>query len=185
MYTNDNVDYARQRLVETIITYKGKAHQVLDVKKARGNKPLVITSTEVLSGDIINDDIDNYDLTPVKLGFVNANEAVGYIVRKPMRNDWRQGLRAQQVYIPYASSPNFFVDFRDVARTIEGIFPTIEEIYEQEKPMRAFSRDFSMNKAGEIYYRAFGKVGNFLDRTRNFLLDAKFFWVEERLKEVV
>ena len=184
MYSNDNVEYARQRLNETIITHQGKAVMVVDVNKQGAKKPLLIISTEILTGKQIADSIDNYDLTPVKLGFVNAKNNVGYVARKPLRNDWRQGLRANQVIVPYSSSGKFFIDFKDIAKTIEGIFPTIEEIRDM-KMMRAFSRDFSVDKNDDIYYRAFGKVGNFIDKTRNFLLDAKFFWVEERLKEVV
>jgi hypothetical protein len=184
MYANDNVEYARNRLNDTIITHQGKAVTVIDVNKQGAKKPLQIISTEILTGNAIVDSIDNYDLTPVKLGFVNSNEAVGYLARKPLRHDWRQGLRAQQIVIPYSSTPDFFIDFQDVAKTIEGIFPTIEEIRGM-KGMRAFSRDFCVDQKNDIYYRAFGKIGNFIDKTRNFLLDAKFFWVEERLKEVV
>jgi hypothetical protein len=188
MYSNDNVEYARQRLNGTIITHMGKAVEVVDVIKKRGNKPLQIVSMEVISGRPIDDTIDGYDLTPAKLGFVNSGGNLAYIARKPLRNDWRQGLRAQQVVVPFATK-NFILKMQDVARTIENIFPTIDEIRDEfngkKNGMRAWCRDFCVDDVDNIHYRTFGKVGNFIKDTKEFLLDAKFFWVEERLKEVV
>jgi hypothetical protein len=47
--------------------------------------------------------------------------------------------------------------------------------------MGAWCRDFAVDGASRIYYRAEGVVGKFEGDT--YLLDAPFTWVEESLKE--
>lgn len=195
MYGNEDVAYARGRLAHTVITHQGVAVMVEDVAAGRGKKPPSIFATEIKSGKRISDVIDNYDLTPVKLGFVNqqmgvygaplVEHSVQYIVRNPMRNDWRQGLRKENV--SYELGDKWW-DVSAIADTIENTFPSIEDArnkFKERTGLIAWSRDFAMNNKEEIFYRAFGKIGNFIDNTRNYLLDAKFFWVEERLREAV
>lgn len=188
MYSNDNVEYARNRLNGTIITHMGKAVEVIDVSFQGLKKPLEVVSTEIITGNIISDKIDNYDLKPVKLGFVNTKTSLYYIARMPLRNDWRQGFRKAQVAIKLQDGRGD-IDMVSIANTIENIFPSIEEVREELKgkrnAMKAFCREFCIDAEDHIYYRAFGKIGNFIKGTREFLLDANFFWTEERLKEVV
>lgn len=195
MYENGDAVYARQRLAHTIISHQGKAVMVIDVMSKGEKKPLNIFSQEILSGQPINDSIDNYDLTPVKLGLINQETGrggyplevptVSYLVRKPMRSDWRQGLRKENTV---SELGDFWWDAKSLSKTIEGLFPTIEEARERFKKRAgniAWCRDFFLNERGEIHYRAFGKVGNFIDNTRQYLLDGKFFWVEEHLREAL
>lgn len=188
MYPNDNPEYAKQRLVGTIITHNGKAVNVANVRKVGGNKPLEVSSIAILNHEPVIDSIENYDLTPIKLGFVNHGADTVYVTRMPMREDWRQGFRWSQAFFPFMSTPDTNVDSIDLARSVENIFPDIDEIREilrRRQGMMAWCRNFAIDNKDQIFYRGFGKVGEFLDKTTNFLLDGKFFWVEDRLKKVL
>ena len=186
MYPNDDVNYASQRLVETIIRYEGEAVEVVEVYLEDPDKPLKVRAFNILNEQPVVDYIDNYDLTPVKLGFVNlpAFNNVAYYERKPKRQDWRQGFRKNNAYLAWGFN---WWDGKAIANTINGIFPKVEEAMNDlkgEGMFRAWHRDFCVNGMKDIFYRFYGKVGNFVERDgKEFVLDAKFFWVEESLKE--
>lgn len=193
MYPNDNVAYAYGRLVQTIIRYEGKAVEVVDVQLVARDRPLRIISSVILTGEIVSDSIDNYDLTPVKLGWVNNynNLTTSYLTRAPVRQDWRQGFRPHTARVFVRPMDGRKVDVFDkhaIAKTIEGQFPPFGEVISKLKKNRikgtalAWCRDFSMTAMGEIMYKMYGKVGNFIDGT--ILLDEQYVWVEESLREV-
>ena len=188
MYPNDNVEYAAGRLVETIIRYKGEAVNVMDVKLSSYEEPLYVKAYNILTTSIVEDKIDEFDLTPVKLGFVNFEHLhnVAYYERKPMRQDWRQGLRKNNSCIAWGVQ-----QWRDdcIAKTINGLFPSVADILVDlrgQEQLRAWHRDFCVNGTKQIFYRFYGKIGDFVDRDgKEFLLDEKFFWVEESLREAL
>jgi len=192
MYPNDNVAYAYGRLVGTIIRHEGKAVEVVDVRED-GKKPLKIHALSLIKENMVSDSIDAFDLTPVKLGWVNnfRNLSSNYYTRAPIRQDWRQGFRAfnARVFnVPLKGVKAEAFDKKAIAKTIEGQFPSFGEVVDKLKalPMKeyglAWCRDFSLNGAGAVMYKMYGKVGDFKDNT--ILLDDKFVWVEESLKEV-
>lgn len=192
MYPNDNVAYAFGRLVGTIIRHEGSAVEVLDVRED-GNRPLQIKAISLLKDKAVVDSIDNFDLTPVKLGWVNNYRDVmaSYYTRAPIRQDWRQGFRqfnARVFYAPGKGQKIGEFDKKAVAKTIEGQFPPFGEVVEKLKalPFKEYAlswcRDFALTGNGTVLYKMYGKVGDFKDGT--ILLDEKFVWVEESLKEV-
>ncbi len=192
MYPNDNVAYAFGRLVGTIIRHEEQAVEVIDVRE-NGLKPLQIKAVSLLKEKAVTDSIDNFDLTPVKLGWVNSSRDVvsSYYTRAPIRQDWRQGLRqfnTRVFYIPGRGQKVDNFNKKDVAKTIEGKFPSFGEVVDKLKafPYKeyglAWCRDFCLNGNGAVTYKMYGKVGDFKDGT--ILLDEKFVWVEESLKEV-
>jgi len=185
MFAIDDVAYIKGRLFDTIITHMDKAVIVTSVRSYR--KSVQVASTEILSGKEISDDISNYDLTPVKLGFVNNynNHKSVYISRKPLRNDWRQGFRINQATLAYMEGYIHWVTNLDIAKTVEGEFPPLEDLKPKDG-MLAWCRTFAVNSAEEIIYRGFGSVGKFLNRNnKEFKLKDEFFWVEDRLKKVL
>lgn len=196
MYTPDVPEYAALRLQETIIRYNNRAAHV-DMVRYRDDdgEYLQVEATDLLSGTPISDHIDNFDLTPVKLGFVNLKRymdgATGYVAyteRKPMRQDWRQGLRRNNTVTSWGVQGAW--DFKDLAKTINGEFPTVAEAMADVPPFdnmyMAWHRDFCVNGMGHIFYRWYGKVGEFTDREGvEFVLDEKFYWIEESLKEAL
>lgn len=196
MYSNDDVAYANMRLQDTIITYNGRAVLVNGVHKDYGDKPLLVESSYILNHDKVGpfmDSIDNYSLLPVNLGFVNnklrgtKRELAAYFVREPMRNDWRQGLRKQNARCIWGLNG---WDMKAIARTVEGHYPQLDQalVFSEDADKGygvAWCRDFCVGHGLDIYYRSYGKVGNFVKDTKEFLLDREFFWVEESLKEAI
>lgn len=180
MYANDDVQYAAARLIETIITYKGEAVEVYNVKN--GGKELQVFAEAILTGETFSDDISEYDLTPVKLGFINDhNYGLLYLSRMPMRADWRQGLRSKNSCVLWGAEE---YGRKALAMTIEGRYPSLEEC-RKDKDTQAWNREFATNKEGTIFYRHFGAIGNFVGDTKEYLLDGQFFWVEESLREAL
>jgi len=185
MFATDDIAYVKGRLFDTIITHMNKAVLVTGVRTLK--KSIQVSAIEVLSEKEIADDISNYDLTPVKLGFVNNYELTQsvYVSRKPLRNDWRQGFRLPQCSIIHNYKYMPLITNKDVAKTVEGLFPTLDEL-NPVNGMLAWCRTFALNSNEEIIYRGFGKVGKFLNRKdREFKLEDEFFWVEDRLKKVL
>lgn len=186
MYKNDDVQYAKNRLVETIVRYKERAvlvHNVWD-----GGESLRLSSSDCVTGNINNDDdINEFDLTPVPLGFVNKDRGVKYVARRPMREDWRQGLRGHNAHVLWGDDDRQHVfDYRSLGMTINGEFPKIGEMPLLFGERVAWHRDFCYDATGAIYYKWHGKVGNFISlNERQFLLDAEYHWIEESLREAL
>lgn len=187
MYSSDDPDYARQRLVNTIIMHNGKAVVVTNIKRIAANKPLEVSAQEILTGDLVADKIVNYDLTPIKIGFINHGRECAYVTRKPLRNDWRQGFRWSQAVVHYASGGVLYENV-NIAKAAENLYPEIDEIREMVRRRGgtlAWCHNFALNNAEQIFYRGFGKIGELVDRTNKYILDNEFSWVEERLKKVL
>jgi hypothetical protein len=188
MYPNDDVDYARMRLVETIIRYEEQAVEVIDVTFKSFDKPLSVEAINLITQQVVRDDIDKFDLTPVKLGFVNLEAFVNtaYYERKPKRQDWRQGFRKANANLAWGFN---WWDTKAIAKTINGVFPKVDEAIAAvrgDAQYMAWNRDFCVNGMKHIFYRFYGKIGNFTDKEgKEFLLDEKFYWVEESLKEAL
>lgn len=189
MYDIDDPDYARQRLVKTVIMHRGATVIVDNVERNGKHKCLDIIAREILSGKQIADRIHNYDLKPIKLGFINLGFNCLYAVRTPLRNDWRQGFRFEQVSIPFNPYGAQLFDYTAVAHTAENDFPNItniKEILRKKNGILAWCRTFAIDNKNKIFYRGFGEVGEFTDvEEGKFKLKNEFFWVEDRLKEVL
>ena len=192
MYPNDDVAYAHGRLHGTIVRYNGKGVLINEVRFVDRNHPLRLAGSYLLSGDHVGDDIDNFDLVPVTLGWVNYenNKVSHYYTRMPIRQDWRQGLRPfnSRYFDVFGQmrKPQAF-DYRNIGKTIDGIYPSIEGIIKKlhgfgNDRSLAWCRDFAITGSMDVLYKMYGKVGNFKDGL--ILLDEKFTWVDESLKEV-
>lgn len=183
MYPLEELHYAQQRLNNTIIRHMGKAVSVLNITDEKGDA-LRVSSVELLTDKLISDKVENYDLTPVTLGFVNGKRSISYVARTPMRKDWRQGLRRENIRALY-NDLNW--DAKALARTIENEFPTVEEaILASKKGSQAWHRDFAVEEGRFILHKYYGRVGEFLDGMKDkFVLNNNFFWCEEALKEAL
>lgn len=187
MYANDDVRYALNRLLQTMVRYQGQLVTVTNVLFNGTDQPLQVYSEGVKSGLQYNDVIGNYDLTPVPLGFVNIvrRKNVNFLSRIPIREDWRQGLRQNNARTVWGLN---VWDDEAIANTVENIFPTIEHLrgsLNGEEQLGAWHRDFAMDGCGSIYYRTEGRIGQFIGDSCEYLLDGPFTWVEESLKEAL
>lgn len=187
MYANDDVRYALNRLVGTMVRYREELVSVTNVLFNGNDKPLQVYSEGVRSGQQYNAEIGEYDLTPVPLGFINLvrRKNVNFLSRIPIREDWRQGLRQNNARTLWGLN---VWDDEAIARTVENDFPTIEQLrgdLKGEEQLGAWHRDFALDGQNNIYYRTEGKIGQFIGDSREYLLDGPFIWVEESLKEAL
>lgn len=145
-----DISYARDKLVETLVRYKGEPVIVGNID-ARG-QALVYPIVGVRDG--LNVDYKELELEPVPLGNVNFAGGVAYASRISKRRDWRQGLRANNLYVSMVvrnhgraavryNSPEF-------VNTIIGNYPSIKTCVESvicgEAYGMAFSRYFSVGE---------------------------------------
>lgn len=183
MRNYQDFDYALNRLKGTIIMSKGSPCEILG---GEGNK---LIFKDLLTGKVkgLIYSSNNFDINPVKLGYVNFVDANSqYICREPLRRDWRQGLR----YNNMTHSNNvgvkvFEIHKPSLAKTIIGRFPSKEECVnkvQQQELASAFSRDFCVGTGLRLMYKGLYVIGSLND---NLEVEIKkgFNWVEEALME--
>jgi hypothetical protein len=176
----DNLDYARQRLLKTLVRV-GKDPFFVETISARG----------VVQGILISEDEDtiaevkmkDLNLEPVPLGFVNINKDVVFAVRKPMRRDWRQGLRlGNMAFLTRQGFDRF--PFRQLRNTILNNYPSlhdIKHIHLKTCKRVAFSRNFALDREGQLWYKGDNIVGRY---DNLFELDPQYKYLNEHLQEV-
>jgi hypothetical protein len=133
--------------------------------------------------------LDDIDLTPVPLGYVNHEDSSVYAMRIPLRHCWKQGLCQGNFH----TISNEGCDrHRSVSLPSERIFATINGVYPKFKEASkkvgfkgvlnvAFSREFAISK-DNIFYKG-RNVGYHLDEDIRFV--DRFSYLKPRLKEVI
>jgi hypothetical protein len=173
----DNIPYAKQRLVGTIVRIKDEPVKVLDISP-KG----IATAYFLKDENEFFTDIDNLNLEPVPLGYINYKNQAYYLVRKPIREDWRQGLRVGNIAF---IGPQGFMEFprKELRDTILNQYPTfaqaVEAVAKQRKAKVAFSRVFAVSADKELLYKE-RVVGSF-DKLPQ--LSDKFRYLHECLQE--
>lgn len=163
----DDGEYANTRLEGTLVRHKGRAVLVLRVKE---DLRAVIEDLE--KEDTTEVCIDDLNLQSPPLGFVNVGSHCLYLARRPMRRDWRQGVRPNSVRALVGRVER--LSTREIASCINGVFPSVDEALQilKEQPSVAVSRDFmlSVNGVGTVVikYKWYGKVGVLKGTTANF-----------------
>ena len=137
----NDVRYARSRLNGTIVrNSNGRAVSVTDIG-GRDRNPTV-EYVELRNGRSGSESLFDMILVPPQLGFANHGNAVYYLSRMPMRDDWRQGLRRRNyrcLYGPPAES----ISQENLAKCIENVYPTYE-----------FALDYCINQGREMAFHS-------------------------------
>lgn len=183
----DTAEYASSRLVDTVIMYDKTPVLVMAVGKVNGE--ITVSCTRLLDKEnsIINVPLSRCDINPVSLGYVNYKKAAYYIMRAPMRRDWRQGLRMMNIVDPEGGNPRL-LPYNVIAQTILGNYPSfkssLEQLNSKNKATRmAFCRDFSISSEGELTYKGLIDVGKVNMNSGNILINDNCRWVGEALNE--
>lgn len=180
----DNVEYARQRLENTVIrTLEGEAVYVNGVRQA--GKKLVFDVLKLLSGEELKLSSDKLLFESPPLGYVNSpNGAALYMVRVPRRNDWRQGIRRENIKCfsnETHAAPDFFqINYKNIAKTIQNIYPTLDvalKSIDKIVPVIGFCRDFAVGLEEKVFYKGY-EVG-LIDK-----LKPRFQYLKEYFEEV-
>jgi len=176
-------DYASSRLNNTIVRLKGEPVYVLSVEmdgvwyKDSSNKKHKTS-------------LEDFDLTPVPLGYVNYVKNAKFVSRKPQRY-YKQGLCYESI-----NNANDGPCCDSVYMTILGIFPSLDVCVDRllggcVKSV-AFSRDFALelhsNSKFNLLYRG-KKVGNAeynkVEAFVNIKLEDEYSFLEEVLEKCV
>lgn len=180
MKTYEEAEYAANRLNETMVMLNGRAFFVnhIDIEEA------------VVTGIVYEPmakrahcQLHELDITPVQLGYVNDDVACTYLVRAPMREDWRQGLRHNSMRTSDGRRADH-ISWNSIAATVENKFPSIKEAIQQvaDRMLVAFSRSFAISNQGGVFYKDMF-VGNIDLFTGTITLLPKFEWLNETLEE--
>lgn len=180
-YGKDN-DYAETRIRNTILkTVYNTVVLVENFDYDEGKfycRDLIATSGVYL-------DLEELDMNPVELGFVNSPNSTDYITRMPVRH-YKQGLTAHSYKGKGFPHKNTFAT-TSMAMCILGIYPKLIDCVESvscgEAVSKGFSRNFSILNTGEDNVLTFrgdyvgsvhfnsdnGLLQNRLDKKYNFL----------------
>jgi len=172
--------YAKQRLLETVVRWKGNA---VMVKEITGNRVIFKILSNGTAGDC---PFNELDINPVPLGYCNAGIDAQYLARIPMREDWKQGLRFNNLRNHQGHTPD--ISWKSIANTIEGKYPTIEEAFKSLKSPNknsvAFSRNFAITKEKRLRYKGNHDVGYFTD-VNEYTLEGKYIYLKELATEEI
>lgn len=183
----DTADYAATRLVDTIIRYKDMAVFVKAVGLKNGK--ISIRCLDLLDEDenLIEAYLEDCDINPVPLGYVNHNKTTHYITRTPMRRDWRQGLRMLNIVDVEGAQPRM-IPYHTIAHTILGKYPSfkscLDRLSSKDKILKmAYCRDFSINNEGVLIYKGLFEVGKIDMINGAITILPEYNWVGEAFDE--
>lgn len=164
----DNVEYASQRLEGTIVSFKGKP---VRIDRCLLYKTRIFAEFRSLNNPEKYEKVplEELDLTPIKLGFVNTKYGVCYLGRIPLRKDWKQGTRTQNMRIMWGGIDIRWVSDKDLYRTIVGKYPSFNTALEETVNTGlgiAFHKHFALMQEKDgvfLLYKFLGKVGDIVN----------------------
>ncbi len=172
----DTADDVNMRLRGTFVKYKGELVYLDDV----GNTQVALQRA---NGERFNADwrkAEDFDIKPLKLGYLNFNRGAGYTARTPHRR-WKQATGRDAIEIIQGES---YREFEELMRALEAgekdQYPSFAEAFNQCRKggnSCAFHRRFALfpvDGKSVLYYRgrAVGGVRAskpFLNENFNFL----------------
>lgn len=184
----EDPSYASSKLGDSIVSYNGFPHQVLEVS-SRG-----LTVIRDMIGNTNREvGLEDLDLTPFKLGYMNSGRMAHYLMRIPSRQ-WRQGLRTGLIYSYTGGGLGIFRDPMGFVNMVRGVYPSPGDVFDMlvndEVDSYAFSRSFRLSKSTHKKPRFFlswkgRQVGEATmgDRRLNIKLAKDYEYLSEMLEE--
>lgn len=135
-------EYARSRLNDTVVLYSGVPYKVEHISSEGVVELVTLTGTELIFADL-----NELDVSPFPLGFVNQDGRAIYSFRIPARY-YKQGLNYNTLRYVGSSKPNLFsMSFQNtVLGKFSKVFDAYEGVYLEDCLSRAFSRNFAFSK---------------------------------------
>lgn len=175
MYGND-YEYANSRLEGTVVRLKGKPVYISSVGQEMTANVSYLTSIE----EIFKVTVDELDLKPVPLGYCNRRGSTSYLMRMPMRRDWRQGTRIANMRAEGAFPPDVLA-YKELDPVIRGEYPTLKECLEfvgqRGGRTMAWCREWAVGSDSQLFHKS-ELVGSIvdgvptLDKTNSYLSQA-------------
>ena len=186
----DDAAYTNMRLKDTVVRHR-EGYLVLvgivdrkeegfsaDVRRVsgKGSKAYVVKLSDL-------------ELSSPVLGNVDYEGISIYAARQPKRNDWRQGLRAENlVYTHKGMAKNWRgLPYNILEMAVYNKYSNYTECLKavtfHEATSRSFSRNFSIDKRLKVWYKNRVVVGFDMDGTPK--LDKKYTWLKEALNDAL
>ena len=157
MYYNDgNEEYISRRLKNTyVLNTDGKVVYVSKVFKLNGQMYASVLNTE----GPINVKLEQLDLSPIKLGWINYNKDCSFFMRMPIRGAYQQGTSDRNTITIGNGDVCFsMLDFKNIQNTSDNIYPNLYTAIKKVDTLNytkvAFSRNFAVSK-NEIFYKGY------------------------------
>ncbi len=178
----DDIDYAAKRLNNSVVR-KLDGTPFYVGRTTLGGASLLHVGTNLVLNDeevVAHEDLD---LEPIPLGYVNIGKDMTYVMRKPMRRDYRQGFSHNSM-ATCGRIPPTSVELRKIVQPVLRQYPTFSQCIAAvaSKVAIAFSRDFGLTNTNSLYFR-----GKLVGRTRPdgpVLNDDKLF-LQQHLNEAL
>lgn len=188
-----NKEQASAYLTGTVVRFKNKPIYIYSISYKEDTDKLLVQCAYLPDIDKtfwIGIDDEDFDMTPVPLGFLSTYKKpeviTGWCSRIPQRR-WKQGLAPQHFmmlppagYRPYWDKNQIFIS-EELKKTITNDYPDYEEALKISKKVGApisFHRDFALD-AKNLFYKGYnttvGIVADnkpILDEDKDFLKEA-------------
>ena len=173
----NDLDYAANRLMGTIVSYMGDPVYVhhpdgdyFYVEFLGTRKKKNVPAMEL-------------DINPIPLGYVNTDHGAVYVGRKPIRKDWRQGYRENNSFS--FGNPIRDIQFQYLHDTVKGIYPPFTGCMKRAKNKHekvAFHREWCVDQHNHLIYKD-EHVGDWKDE--RFILKENKMYLEGKLVEAL
>lgn len=183
----DDIEYASRRLNNTLVRIQATGNPYYITRTFFGDNGLITHhGTDLETRHDVHVLHKDLNLEPVPLGFVNTADKMVYVLRKPMRRDWKQGLSHNSMMTCGAIHAQD-VNMSWLVQPILKQYPSFQKALEILRTSRssAFSRDFGVMKQGDKTLLRFRQhiVGDIV-AGRPALFPEKRF-LEQHLAEVI
>lgn len=184
IYTNDEVEYAETRLVDTVVLCNSIPVKILGFLHSK--TPQVVVS-DIRTSIETSVPMSSIDLSPIPLGYINYKGRLNYVARVPVRGDYRQGLR-------YSNMTSICgIDVREIpwqviCNTITNQYPTIDNVvaFMQKKGPQAWHRDWGIENNFDLIYKGLEVAGSVDVNKGNLLsLHSDYEFLQESLVEAI
>lgn len=174
----DDWEYAGSRLNGSIVTLNGVPVLVRRVLPPMiGEVSLLedIDETKMVDAGLL-------DLKPVRLGYCNFRSDANYLMRKPMRRDYKQGLRYEN-FLSVGPSPHTMINHKKLGEVIVNKYPTYAQCLKAVKDGKvnsmAWCREWAIS-ARKLHHKG-REVGTCIDG--RYELDSTHTHLRQALEE--
>jgi hypothetical protein len=182
VYNNEDAEYASTRLRGTVVMLNARPVEVLAMSP-NSRSEVRCDLKDIITGDMIRADMQQLDITPVPLGYVNYNDQASYLTRMPTRgHGCQQGLRYATIRTINGMHAGD-LPMSVIGKTIINDFPSLESCIKAvaKKHSQAFHRNWMIDSGLNLIYKGTEVAGRVLEG--RCILDEAYSYLQEQLDD--
>lgn len=183
MYGED-WSYAKTRLEGTWVKYNKEPVFVERIDGCNNCMVIPMTKTGEYGREVIVN-MDDLDLCPFSLGYANFGDVALYVSRQPMRRDWKQGLRVENIVVTAngETTTRFRVRSSGFYSMFMNEYPSFKKALEKSKALGscAWHKHWCVTAGQIVCYKHGEVVGSIVKGS--VVLDKGFEYLKESLQE--